>query len=330
MKNIEKEITKILFSFQSACVFMAANELRIYDQLEKPATAEEVANNLQLSLKGVERMLNALAGMEIAVKEGSRYQLHMDWKSCLTKTGEQSMQKWIELVASHLPLWQDLPKFVRSGESIRSIMDTLGNDPAKMESFTDAMHDKAVKATWAIAREIPIGESRHLLDVGGGPGTYSLEWAKLHNHLKATIFDIAPVLNIANKYIARYGLQRRVTTKPGDFLKDDLGSGYDLALLANVLQMYDEAQAKNIVHKTAQALVPGGRIIIHGFCTEDNETAPLHDTLFNIHIALLTPGGKAHPITDKIEWLKSAGIQDIRHFRVDAFPTGVISGTKKS
>lgn len=329
MKDIEKEITGILFSFQSAYVFMTANELQIYDQLVKPATAEEVAGNLKLSRKGVERMLNALAGMEIVVKEGARYHLHPDWNKYLAKTGEKSMQKWIALVTSHLPLWQDLPKFVRTGQSIRSIMDTLGNDPEKMESFTDAMHDKAVKATWAIARELPVGEAKHLLDIGGGPGTYSLEWAKLHTHLKATIFDIAPVLKISNKYIARYGLHNRVTTKSGDFLKDDLGSGYDLILLANVLQMYDEEQAKNLVHKAAQALDPGGRIIVHGFYTDDNETSPLHDALFNIHMGLLTPGGKAHPVRDKIKWLESAGILDIRHFRVDAFPTGVISGVKK-
>lgn len=329
MKDIEKEIIRILFNFQAACVFMASNQMRVYDQLAgKPVSAEEVAGSLNLSQKGVERLLNALAGMEIVVKEGGQYQLDPAWKKYLAKTGEQSMQQWIDLVSSHQPLWMDLPRFVKTGQNTRSVMDMLGNDPEKMESFTDAMHDKALKATWLIARELPIGDARRLLDIGGGPGTYSLEWAKLHNHLKATIFDIAPVLEIAKKYIARYGLQDRISTKPGDFLKDDLDTGYDLVLLANVLQMYDGEQAKKIVNKAVQALAPGGRIIVHGFCTDHNETGPLQDALFNIHIGLLTPGGKAHPVKDKINWLESAGIQEVRHFRVDAFPTGVITGKK--
>ena len=67
---------------------------------------------------------------------------------------------------------------IKSGILIKSIMEMLGSDPHKMRAFTDAMHDKALKATWMIAREIPIGDAKTMLDIGGGPGTYSLEWCK--------------------------------------------------------------------------------------------------------------------------------------------------------
>ncbi len=167
-----------------------------------------------------------------------------------------------------------------------------------------------------------------MLDVGGGPGTYALEWAKLHRHLKATLFDIPPVVEVARSYIQRYGLEDRVDTRAGDFNRDDLGSGYDLILLANVLHMYSEELSRALVGKAVQALEPGGRLIIHGFCTEEDETGPLEDAMFSLNIGLLTEGGRSHPVREKKAWLEQAGLREIRHFRIDAIPTGVLTGVK--
>jgi threonine dehydrogenase-like Zn-dependent dehydrogenase len=94
--------------------------------------------------------------------------------------------------------------------------------------------------------------------------------------------------------------------------------------------MYNEANSKNLVHKAVSALKPGGRIVIHGFSTDESLTEPLEDVMFSLNIGMLTPGGRAHPIPEKVKWLEEAGITDIRHFRIDAVPTGVITGIKKN
>lgn len=329
--EVEKEITKILGGYQPPCVLMAANELKIFDALaKKPVSAEQLASALELSCEGTERLLNALTAMNIVDKKDNLFLLKDEWKPYLTQTGDRCMQQWIRLISEHLPIWMELQKFVRHGKPLKSIMEMLGNDPNKTRTFIDAMHDKGLKATWMIAREVPLGEATHLLDVGGGPGTYALEWCKLHPHLKATIFDIAPVLEVAKSYIQKYGLEDRVNTLAGDFNTDPLGNGYDLILLANVLHMYDEADGKSLVRKAVSALKPEGRIVIHGFCTDENLTEPLEDVMFSLNIGMLTPGGRAHPIPEKIKWLEEAGVTDIRHFRIDAVPTGVITGIKKS
>jgi SAM-dependent methyltransferase len=329
--DVEKEITKILSGYQPSCVLMAANELKLFDALAKsPVSTEQLASMLEFSSEGTERILNALAAMNILDKKNTGFQLKDAWKPYLTETGDRCMHQWIRLISGHLPIWMELPKFVRHGKPLKSIMEMLGSDPHKMRTFIDAMHDKGLKATWMIAREVPIGEATHLLDVGGGPGTYALEWCKLHPHLKATIFDITPVLEVAKSYIQKYGLENRVDTLAGDFNKDPLGNGYDLVLLANVLHMYNEENGKNLVHKAVSALKPGGRIVIHGFCTDENRTEPLEDVMFSLNIGMLTPGGRAHPVPNTIQWLEEAGVIDIRHFRIDAVPTGVITGINKN
>lgn len=326
---MEKVIGRILQGYQPACVVMAANELKLFDQLKQPITAKRVAETLNLDPEATERLLNALTSMEIIIKEKQTYHLPKTAHEYLTSGGSHSLQQWIQLSADLYPVWGKLSSFIKSGILIKSIMEMLGGDPHKMRAFTDSMHDKALKATWMIAREIPVGDAKTMLDVGGGPGTYSLEWCKLHSHLKATVFDIAPVLEVAKNYIESYELQGRVNTKPGDFHKDDLGdSQYDLVLLANILHMYDADMCKALVAKAMNAVKPGGRIVIHGFCTDEDQTGPMDDTLFSLNIGMLTEGGRAHPVQEKIEWLKETGAVDIRHFRIEAIPTGVVTGRR--
>jgi len=327
---MDRFIGKILQGYQPACVVMAANELKLFDQLKQPATAKQVADTLSLDPEATERLLNALTSLEIISKENQAYQLPHEAHEFLISGGSHSLQQWIQLSADLYPVWGQLSSFIKSGILIKSIMEMLGGDPHKMRAFTDAMHDKALKATWMIAREIPIGDAKTMLDIGGGPGTYSLEWCKLHSHLKATVFDIAPVLEVAKNYIESYGLQDRVDTKPGDFHKDELGdSQYDLVLMANILHMYDADLSKALVTKAVKAVKPGGRIVIHGFCTDEDQTGPMDDTLFSLNIGMLTEGGRAHPVQEKIEWLEEAGVTDIHHFRVDAIPTGVVTATRR-
>jgi len=325
----DKAISKILQGFQPACVVITANELKIFDKLKQSVTANHVAENCDLDPEATERLLNALTSLEIVTKENDKYHLPQAAQSYLVTGGSNSMQQWIQLSADLYPVWGQLATFIKSGILIKSIMEMLGGDPHKMRAFTDAMHDKALKATWMIAREIPIGDAKNMLDVGGGPGTYALEWCKLYTHLKATVFDIPPVLEVAKNYIEKYELGERVGTQPGNFQKDDLGdSQYDLLLMANILHMYDADMGKTLVTKAVKALQPEGRIVLHGFCTDEDQTGPLDDTLFSLNIGMLTEGGRAHPVNEKINWLKGAGISDIRYFRVEAMPTGVITGIK--
>ncbi len=329
MDDIQKKLWQMLQGYQPATILTTANRLKVFDQISEDfVDAQTVAKTLGMSTEPMKRLLNALVGLGFADKDHENFRLLPEYKKFLTQDGEHCLHQWIHLTGELMGAWQELPRFIESGKNVTSIMEMLGSEPKKMRAFTDAMHDKGLEATWLLAREIPVGEYSRMLDVGGGPGTYSLEWAKLHTKLKSTVFDIPPVVEIAKQYIARYGLKDRVDTLAGDFQKDDLGTGYDLILLANVLHMYDPESAKSLVLKAFNALDSKGRLVIHGFCTDKTGTQPIEDVLFSINIGLLTPGGRAHSVQEKSRWIEELGMKDIRHFRVDAIPTGVITAVK--
>jgi SAM-dependent methyltransferase len=327
--EIDKQLSKILNGYQSAIILMTANKLGIFDQLSNtPVSANKIAKDLDLSLNGTERLLNTLCSLKIIIKDNNLFHLPKAYQIYLSKTGQFSMQPWIQMSTNLLPAWQKLPEYIKSGKQVFNFMNTLANEPEETRSFIDAMHIKGIKASHQIANEIPVGEAKHMLDVGCGPGTFTLEWCKLHKHLKGTTFDIPSVIEITKEYIKQYNLEDRISTKRGDFINDDLGCGYDLILLANILHMYDSKSGEKLVNKAAKSLAPGGRIIIHGFCTDEDGTSPEEDTLFNLAIALTTEGGMAHPLHQIVQWLKTAGIKDIRQSRINAFPTGLLTGIK--
>ena len=124
--DVEKEIGQILQGYQPPLVLMTANQLGIFDQLSgAPVTAKQVADALSLSVKGTERLLNALVGMEVLVKEDNRFLMPEAWRKYLTEKGDHCMKQWIQLIYDLLPVWTQLPDFVRSGKQLKSIMDML-------------------------------------------------------------------------------------------------------------------------------------------------------------------------------------------------------------
>ena len=63
-----------------------------------------------------------------------------------------------------------------------------------------------------------------LLDLGGGPGTYALEFLKQHPSLQATVADRAPALEVAREIAASVKHGRRLSYLPLDFLQDEIKS----------------------------------------------------------------------------------------------------------
>ncbi|MCA9484033.1 MAG: methyltransferase domain-containing protein [Nitrospina sp.] len=322
-----KVLGKILQGFQPARILMTANAVDLFDAIaDAPATAAEVADRLSLSEKGALRLLNALTALGMVSRQGDRFRLIPEFTPYLTAGGAKSMKQWIRLSSDLMPIWDKLETFVRQGEMVRNTMEMLNQDPENMRAFIDAMHDKALNAPQSIARIIDLSGNRKLLDIGGGPGTYSLELCRILPGLRATVFEIPPVAEVARDYTRRYGLEDRVEAVNGDFKTDPLPTGYDLVLIANVLHMYPAETARALVQKAAAALEPGGRLIVHGFSTNPDRVSPLEDVIFCLNMGMLTEDGNAHSVPEMQAWLEDAGFGNILQDRIEAIPTCVMTG----
>ncbi len=312
-------------------IIQVANHVGVFEAIaDGRHTPQALARRTRSHLEGITRLCNALAALEILKKQAGQYTFASSWKMFLTRKGKHSLTGYMDL---HHDTWEELSrleKTVRTGKPVRTAIQRIKKDPIQLKNFIHGMHRRAVTASALVEKKIGLKKVRRMLDIGAGPGTYSLEWALRHPQLHAVVFDLKKVIPVTRTYIRRYGLGRRVTTRAGDFHlgQGDLGQGYDLALLANILQMYGEEDNIKLLARVFTALDPGGRIIINGFFTDQTGTRPREAALFAMFIATAMPSGNAHATPRVLDWLKKSGFEKTRTFEINGMPRTVIVATK--
>lgn len=326
---MRQEILKILGGHSASRALMVANQLGIFDQLsDRSMSAGDLANQIGTHPKATERLCNALAAMSLLSKEQNRFRLPAELKPLLTRNGKDSLTHTVSLYHGFWRFWTDLGAFIRNGKPLAEMLTLIRQDPIMLDQFIHGMRDRAILAARYIRQVLDFQSVQRMLDLGCGPGIYALEWARRYRSLQAVLYDVEPVLPITQQYIQAYQLEDRVRVMAGDFVKDPIGEGYDLVLLANALQMHGVQECQALIDEVYRALVKGGRIIIHGFMTDRGGTHPKESALFSLTIGLVTPSGNAHSISETGRWLRKAGFRKISRFAIDVIPPTVITAIK--
>ncbi|MBG7617801.1 MAG: methyltransferase [Chloroflexi bacterium] len=187
--------------------------------------------------------------------------------------------------------WSGLTDLIKGGEwsqARRDLMAQLARTANYVkgydEHFTWAMHGKAANGgAQFLASHLDLSERKLLLDVGGGPGTYSIALCQRFPQLQAVVWDVPDALNVSCQVIQQYNLTDRISLKTGDWDIDEFGTGYDVLLLSNVMHG-PGSKAEMKLAKVFRSLESGGLLIINDFLLNDDKTGPLPAALFNVMI----------------------------------------------
>jgi cyclopropane fatty-acyl-phospholipid synthase-like methyltransferase len=189
----------------------------------------------------------------------------------------------------------------------------LGEDKEKTRSFVLAMHERARGLGSVLPHLVDLNGRRRLLDVGGGPGTYSVSLVRDTPGLTSTILDVAGVLDVTSELIAASGVSDRIELKTGDYLRSDFGSGYDVALLSGMMHRETPANCQLLLRKTFAALEPGGRVIVSDvFFDDETKRTPPFAVYFALNMMLTSDEGSAHAKTEMAEWMSTVGFVDVQ------------------
>ncbi|MDO5725055.1 MAG: class I SAM-dependent methyltransferase, partial [Tissierellia bacterium] len=111
------------------------------------------------------------------------------------------------------------------------------------------------------------------LDLGGGSGMMSIELAKAFPNSKGVVFDDPDVLEIAKEFILDENMEDRIEIIGGDFLTDDIGSGYDLIIACGVFH-FAKSSLDNFFEKIYNALKADGFLCSKTFTVSDDYLKP--------------------------------------------------------
>ena len=125
-----------------------------------------------------------------------------------------------------------------------------------------------------------------MLDLGGGPGLIGMAIVDAHPTMNGVIFDLPPVVQVAEAFIKEYAMEQRVHVLGGDFNRDPIGDGYDLVVTCNALQF---AQAiDSVMRRIYDALNPNGVCVsLFSFGQTHERTKPESLVLGVLSMALL-------------------------------------------
>jgi ubiquinone/menaquinone biosynthesis C-methylase UbiE len=151
-----------------------------------------------------------------------------------------------------------------------------------------------------------------VLDLAAGSGVWGIALAQSSPHVRVTAVDWPGMIDVAQKVVARFGLTERFTFSPGDLASADFGSGQNVATLGHILHSEGEKRSRALLHKTFEALAPGGTIAIAEFLVNEERTGPPMSLIFAVNMLAATQEGNTYSFGEISGWLREAGFENPR------------------
>jgi precorrin-6B methylase 2 len=292
-------------------VLAAAADLDIFDALQGTSrTAAQLAHKLRCNARGLTVVLDALTALGLLRKSGNAYSLPSRLAGLLASNGKQSVLAMAQHQANCMRRWAELARMVKRGRPAKVRPSVRG--PARdQEAFIGAMDNISAPNAARVIRAVQPLRFTHLLDVGGASGTWTIAFLRACPSARATIFDLPTVIPMARSRLAAAGLAKRVKLVAGDFMKDALPGGADLAWVSAIIHQNSRAQNRALFHNVFQALVPGGRIAIRDIVMEEGHTRPVAGALFAVNMLVATAGGGTFTFSQLRDDLEHAGFEDV-------------------
>lgn len=222
--------------------------------------------------------------------------------------------------------WSHLEHVLRSGRRWHSLRNLLDEDDEFTQEYIAGMMPLAQHTAPRLAKLMMRWNPSSMLDIGCGPGAYSLAMIERVPGLKLTLFDLPTTLKTTERFVRRGGTRHDITLRAGDYLSDDLGEGYDLALLSHVTHDESAESLRKLFVRTRNALREGGRICIHGWLLTDDDSSEEFESLFSLQLMTYTDG-RLYSREEYERLLHECGYRDIEYRKLEndtSFPTHAI------
>ena len=298
------KISSIASGYKLSQLLYTAFDAGVFDLLEVPKTAKEIATAMHWSERGSRMLLDGLVALELAIQTDNTYSNTKIAAACLAKNGCAYQGHILRHNHNSWNDWMRLADRVRTGTCEPKGEDRTG---APLRDFILGMRDIATMSAREVLHALDFRNYTHILDLACGPGTYAITFLQENPHIKATLFDKPEVIEIAREEVVRTGLAERIDYIGGDCITDDLGSDYDLVFMSNIIHSFSAEENAALVKRAYDALLPGGAILIKDFIMKNDRSGPAFGLIFALHMLVHTPGGNTYTHEEIKGWTDKAG-----------------------
>jgi 2-polyprenyl-3-methyl-5-hydroxy-6-metoxy-1,4-benzoquinol methylase len=301
-----KKLREMWGGFRASRVLITANNYRVFDLLTKPQSVRAVSKKLNIDSRAAEILFDSLTSLGLLRKSSHTYKNLPISNHFLVKDSPYYQGDMIRHADYLWKNWSELDEVIKTGKPVQR--------PREYKTFILGMHNLASLKVKNVIKLINLKGVKTGLDLGGGPGTYSMEMAR--KGVEVTLFDYPEAIKVAKSLIEKKKV-RGVNFMSGDFMVDDIGGGYDLIFVSQILHSYSEKNNLLILRKCKKALNRGGRIIIQEFYISEDRTRPVWGALFSVNMLVNTWAGRSYSSKEIKRWLLEAGFKNIKERPMD-------------
>ena len=306
-------IMRLALAYRSSMVLFAAAELDIFSPLaEAPLTAPALAARTGLEAEPLRMLLDACAAEGLLVREGDTFANGPAADAFLVRGRPAYIAHGLKFAEDLYPAWGRLADLVRTGAPTMEPESVLGEDKEKTRAFVLAMHERARGMSAVLPHGVDFAGRRRLLDVGGGPATYSIALVRQTPGLTSTVLDRPGVLEVTREIVDSHDCADRITLMPGDYLTSPFGTGYDAVLLSGMMHRETPETCRRLLARSFEALEPGGLVVVSDvFFDSDEKNGPPFATYFALNMMMMCENGSAHAMTEMSAWMTGAGFRNV-------------------
>jgi predicted O-methyltransferase YrrM len=318
-------LMQIATGFWAFKTLAAAHELDLFTRLAGGAetTAQELARELGIEQRPAEMLLTGCASLGLLERGHHGYRNTALSERFLVRGTPYYFGGLVTMFDRRLyPGWAKLTEAIRTNrpttwdpERERSMFER--EDAALLETFWEAMHSLSGFTARTLGDAIDRDAATRLLDVGGGSGAFAIELCRRYPSLRATVFDLPHVIDIAADKIADADLRDRIAVHGGDFFADALPPGHDMHVYSMIMHDWNQEHDRLLLRKSFDALPSGGMIIIAELLVDDDKSGPASAALMSLNMLIETEG-RNYTASEYTAWLKDAGFVEPRTVRFEA------------
>ncbi|WP_162913223.1 methyltransferase [Rhodospirillaceae bacterium SYSU D60014] len=308
------DIWDCALGFMNAQALLTAEEMGVFDALDSgPRTAVEIADAVGLRKDLAERLLTTLCALGFLER----------WPDGRFANGPEAAEKlvrgkpgYVGAMFRHIredlyPVWRYLPEALADGSAQWSRAfgpqpaptERMYSDQASLRAFLEGMHAITYQAGTEFSAQAPeLNGVRRLVDVGGASGAFLISVAQSFRSLQGTVFDLPAVGPVAEDFFRQYGLADRLNFHGGDFWEDPIPAGADCYSLGFILHDWDMEGGSHILARIAEAVRPGGLLIIGEYLLNEDRTGPLHVARMDLNM-LVAARGRERTAREYAEWI---------------------------
>ncbi|MDX9787343.1 MAG: methyltransferase [Desulfobacterales bacterium] len=333
MPQNPSRILELASVFYDSCVLFTASDLGIFSKLSElnSATADTLAKALSLNPRGTRLIMDGCVAVGLLEKTGELYQNSSLSNTFLVPGKPGDLSEAIRYNRDVYAAWGNLAQLVKTGNPVEKPQLHLGTNESRTRTFVLSMHARALWMGRALIPLMNLKDRKRLLDVGGGPGTFSVLLAQTYPNLDCTVLDLPDIVKIAEELIELQRMSRRVHTLPGDYHTSAFPGNNDVVNILGVLHQESPESIQQILKKAHDALIPGGLIHVLDVMTDATHTSPKFSALFAVNMALTTDNGWVFSDLELKKWLTDAGFVQIAVQTLPApMPHWLVSARKAS